>query len=182
MDWFNEAHPTETEKKNFDKPPLTSFEGVYTNQWGDRCEIKVKDDSLVYEKFGVETKLVRVSETEFLPEKDQSMKLEIDGAQMIRKPETGGDPYILSNESLAKSQEVTEIPVEDEATSSEKNLTQKDTREITQRYKSALKDAKVEAPTSDNKQLNAQNPIDKDQERPIEPTTEDEEVQYRPKY
>ncbi|KTD61862.1 serine hydrolase domain-containing protein [Legionella spiritensis] len=102
LKWFKEAHPSTHKQKAFEKP-LETFQGVYTNPWGDRCEMSVKDGSLVYEQPGRQTKLLRISETDFLPEKDQSFKISIEGKQMTRTT-VEGDVYKLSDESLTQSQ------------------------------------------------------------------------------
>lgn len=80
LEWFDAAN---------NPPPAASFSaslgtfsGTYKNQWNDEVELSVKDDCLVFKQFDQEIRLVRVSENEFLPAKDQSIKLKIDGGAM----------------------------------------------------------------------------------------------------
>ncbi|QDP73269.1 beta-lactamase family protein [Legionella israelensis] len=166
LKWFNEAHSST--QREF-KTPLATFKGVYTNRFGDRCEISIKEGRLVYEQSGCEIKLVRTSETDFLPEKDQSFKISIKGKQMTRTT-VAGEVYNLSDESLAKSQEQTSSYA---AISS--------SLAYPPAHKAQTKHSDTPAASSDKKELGAKNPIENEQEKLDESTTEDEEVQYRPK-
>lgn len=105
LKWFDKVHSINAEHTKFEKK-LESFVGVYTNDHGEKCEIKIKDAALVYEQFGNEIKLVRLTETKFLPEKDQSFKVSLDGKQMIRET-LWGDKYELSNQTVEQLQEQT---------------------------------------------------------------------------
>lgn len=80
LQWFNEAHQPAQEKTY--KPSLNALEGKYKNPYNDEIDLYVKDSGLVYRQFGQETKLVRISKTEFLPETDQSFKISINGGQL----------------------------------------------------------------------------------------------------
>ncbi|QBR84774.1 class A beta-lactamase-related serine hydrolase [Legionella israelensis] len=166
LKWFNEAHSST--QREF-KTPLATFKGVYTNRFGDRCEISIKEGRLVYEQSGCEIKLVRTSETDFLPEKDQSFKISIKGKQMTRTT-VAGEVYNLSDESLAKSQEQTSSYA---AISS--------SLAYPPAHKTQTKHSDTPVASSDKKELGAKNPIENEQEKLDESTTQDEEVQYRPK-
>lgn len=47
-------------------------------QSNDQVEININTEHLVYRKFGQGTKLVRISETDFLPKRDLSFKISFD--------------------------------------------------------------------------------------------------------
>lgn len=79
LEWFDEVH-TAPEQIFTKQPEL--FVGKYTNNW-EEVEIYIKDnDSLICEYSGQEIKLVRVSETDFLPEKDQTLRISFNKNQM----------------------------------------------------------------------------------------------------
>lgn len=82
LEWFNLVHPA-TQKKAV-TPSMETFEGKYKNPYGDEVEIFIKDKSLIYKQFGQETKLIRISETDFLPEKDHSFKISFHNNQMSK--------------------------------------------------------------------------------------------------
>jgi|GEM_PF-1850656 len=82
LEWFDELHPLSGEVQIFTEPPLETFKGHFSNKWKDLIEMDVKEKSLIFSQFGKETKLVRVSETDFLPENDQSMKVSINKDEM----------------------------------------------------------------------------------------------------
>ena len=96
LDWFNEVHPTSPEKKAF-TTPLETFVGEYNNQY-QKAEISISDSGLIFSELGHETKLVRVSETEFFPEKDQYFKISFVGGQM-RYDSIDGWNKLLTKES-----------------------------------------------------------------------------------
>lgn len=152
LKWFDEVHPSTPEKRAFEKP-LETFVGVYTNPYGDRCEISINDGGLVYEQSGIETKLVRISETKFLPEKDQSFKISINGEQMIRK-KVSGEKYNLSNQSLPKSQEQTSSYADISSSLGHQPAHQGQT-----------KHSDTPVASSDKKELGAKRPIGNEQEK-----------------
>ncbi|KTD23902.1 putative secreted esterase [Legionella lansingensis] len=79
--WFNEAHPTSQEKQAFTDPLLETFVGKYTNPHEER-EIFLRDGSLIHKQLGHEIKLVRISKTDFVPEKNQSFRISVKEGQM----------------------------------------------------------------------------------------------------
>lgn len=82
--WFNELHPLLSEKEQiFDEPSLEPFVGQLTNPH-EQIEIQLKDGALINRQFGQEIKLKRISENEFLPEKDQSFRIIFNGAEVIK--------------------------------------------------------------------------------------------------
>lgn len=90
--WFDEVHqPTQVFTTS-----LKTFEGEYTNTFGDEIGIYSIDGGLIYNQFGRETKLVRVSETDFLPEKNQSFKINISGDKMSISYVHGGPDKVVS--------------------------------------------------------------------------------------
>ena len=81
LKWFNAAHQSTPEKQAFTQP-LEPFVGKLTNRYNDKVEIDIIDGCLIYKEFGHEIKLVRISETDFLPEKDQSFKISFNKDQV----------------------------------------------------------------------------------------------------
>lgn len=81
LEWFNVVHQSTPEKKAFTQP-LETFVGKYKNIHNDEVEIYIRDGGLIRKEFGHETKLVRISEADFLPEKDQSFKISFNRDQM----------------------------------------------------------------------------------------------------
>lgn len=80
LEWFNKVHHPSRETEF--TLPLDALIGEYKNPYNDKVSISIKDGGLVYKELGREIKLIRVSETEYLPEKDQSFKISFDGGQM----------------------------------------------------------------------------------------------------
>lgn len=81
LKWFNTVHQSTPEKQAFTQP-LELFVGKLTNRHNDKVEIDIRDGGLIYKEFGHEIKLVRISETDFLPEKDQSFKISFNRDQV----------------------------------------------------------------------------------------------------
>lgn len=82
--WFNELHPSlSREEQAFDEPALETFVGQLINAH-EQIEIQLKDNSLIHKQFGQEIKLKRISENEFLPEKDQSFKIIFHGSKVTK--------------------------------------------------------------------------------------------------
>jgi CubicO group peptidase (beta-lactamase class C family) len=79
LEWFNAVHPTSSEQKAFTLP-LETFVGTYGH--ADGADISIHNGNLVCERYGEKTTLVRVSDTEFLPEKDQTFQISFDTNQM----------------------------------------------------------------------------------------------------
>jgi len=122
LEWFNEVHPSTPERQAFTQP-LESFEGRLKNDY-EEVEMYIRDGSLIYKQFGQpEVKLVRISETNFLPEKDQSFKISFNGGQM----------RYLSIDGWEKSFPQQPLP----------KYQLKAAREINQQYRSVLEDIKT---------------------------------------
>lgn len=102
--WFNAVHKPSLKTQVFTLSD-ESFEGTFTNQYKDNIEISMTEGGLVYKEFDNEIKLVRVSETEFLPEKDQSFKITIDGEEMRIDYLLGDRPKVLSKSSPEAQEE-----------------------------------------------------------------------------
>ncbi|HFL2713404.1 TPA: serine hydrolase domain-containing protein [Legionella pneumophila] len=98
--WFNAVHPPNPERQEFTQS-LDTFVGKYTNPHEER-EIFLRDGSLIHKQLGHETKLVRISETDFVPEKNQTFQISVKEGKMS----------VLSIEgwkkSLGKQEELTE--------------------------------------------------------------------------
>lgn len=132
LKWFNKAHSSKVKENTFAQP-LAAFQGMYSNRYGDRCLISLKNGKLVYEQGEQEINLIRIAENDFLPEKDQAFKISINGKEMTRTT-INGDIYNLSQESLTKSQEkVSEPPVKANLDCA---------RKINQQYRHALETAR----------------------------------------
>jgi hypothetical protein len=101
LQWFNAVHPSEPEENEFTLK-LETFVNVYENPFKERIEIGIKDDALIYKKFDQEIKLKRISENEFVPEKDQSFKLTINNNQ-VTIDFLSGDPKYVFEQSLPES-------------------------------------------------------------------------------
>lgn len=91
--WFNRVHPSPTEAF---KPAIETLLGKYKNQYGDAVDVYVREESLIFNQLNHETKLVRISNTDFLPEKDQSQKISLSQGQMRIDFVEGGWPKNLS--------------------------------------------------------------------------------------
>ncbi|MCH9717270.1 MAG: serine hydrolase [Gammaproteobacteria bacterium] len=101
LKWFDAVHQSTSEKQITSS--LKAFIGTYKNPYNDEIEISIRDESLIYSQFGHETKIVQISETDFLPEKDQSFRLSINRGQMSVHFVHGGSPKKLSKQpSIAK--------------------------------------------------------------------------------
>lgn len=101
LEWFNTVHHPSPEKKFTSSSNV--FVGNYKNRYNDEIEMSISEDSLIFKQFDQEIKLVRITETDFLPEKDQSFKIRIDGDQMSISFVHGGRDKLLSKESSPKS-------------------------------------------------------------------------------
>lgn len=101
LEWFNAVHQPTLETQAFTRP-LEQFEGIFENDYNDKVELSIRDGGLIYKEFDRGIKLVRISESEFLPEKDQSFKISFDGDQMSIHY-LQGPPKILK-QSSPKSQ------------------------------------------------------------------------------
>jgi hypothetical protein len=77
--------------------------GNYKNFYNDDVEMSIKYGNLMFKQFDQEIKLVRISETDFLPEKDQSFKIRFDGEQMSISFIHGGREKSLSKQPSPKS-------------------------------------------------------------------------------
>ncbi|WP_419420718.1 serine hydrolase domain-containing protein [Legionella sp. D16C41] len=114
LEWFNQAHLSTSEAQTFEKP-LEHFEGMLTNKYNEQRTLFIREGSLIHEQFGEEIKLIRVSETEFLPEKDQSYKIRFNGNQVsidfIDGPPKQFDKHPLQKlqEELLEKQPINEI-------------------------------------------------------------------------
>ncbi|CZG40361.1 Uncharacterized protein conserved in bacteria [Legionella pneumophila] len=104
LQWFNAVHPSEPEENEFTLK-LETFVNVYENPFKERIEIGIKDDALIYKKFDQEIKLKRISENEFVPEKDQSFKLTINNNQ-VTIDFLSGDPKYVFEQSLPESRDI----------------------------------------------------------------------------
>jgi CubicO group peptidase (beta-lactamase class C family) len=80
LEWFNTVHHPSLAGEF--TTSLETFVGHYKNSYNDEVGLSIKDGSLTFKQFDQEIKLVRISETEFLPEKDQSFKISFDGGKM----------------------------------------------------------------------------------------------------
>jgi CubicO group peptidase (beta-lactamase class C family) len=89
LEWFTVVH-----QQKIVTASLKTFEGKYKNPYNDEVEIFIHDNSLIYKQLGQETKLVQISETDFLPEKDQSFTISFKNDQMS-KLVIQGDEYTL---------------------------------------------------------------------------------------
>lgn len=94
LKWFDKCHQADPEK--ILTPPLETFIGTYTNKYGSRIDISGTDSGLIYKEWGQEIKLVRISENEFLPEKDQSFKISLKEGRMKIDFVHGGPDMFLS--------------------------------------------------------------------------------------
>ncbi|MFC7781352.1 serine hydrolase domain-containing protein [Legionella taurinensis] len=103
LEWFNLAHQSTHEEKEF-TPSLETFEGVYKNPFSEKREIYSKDGALICKEFDREIKLVRISDTDFLPEKNQDFKISIKGDQ-VTIHFIHSDPKFLFEQSLPESRE-----------------------------------------------------------------------------
>ena len=116
LTWFNAAHQSTSDKQTF-VHSLKLFTGKFSNRYNDEIDISIKESHLLYRQFGHNTTLVRISDTEFLPEKDQSFKISFDlsnnqatiifihGAEkhLSKQPSSASQAQTSSYASIAKS-------------------------------------------------------------------------------
>lgn len=91
--WFNKV-------RNFDSTrqydiPLKDYQAGFYNQWGDKMDLIINDRQLLLQSFGQQIPLVRISETEFLPEKDQFFKISLSNQNLVISYAHGGQDKIL---------------------------------------------------------------------------------------
>lgn len=165
LEWFNVAHSSNPRREEFTEP-LETFVGEYKNPYNEEADIFIKNDSLIYKKFDDEIKLVRVSENKFLPEKNQIFQISLNEDQMTINYINGWEKS-LSKQQLLKSQEVTTSY----AIISKKLGNQPN-------YKTPIRETEIVS--SDQNEIDDKNHIEKEQESQTDPTSENEEVQYRP--
>ncbi|MGQ3892364.1 serine hydrolase domain-containing protein [Legionella sp. CNM-4043-24] len=103
MEWFNMVQQSKQERQAFTQS-LESFAGIYKNPFNEKREIYIKDSGLICKEFDREIKLVRISETDFLPEKNQDFKISLKGDQATIHF-LQGPPKYLFDQSLPESQE-----------------------------------------------------------------------------
>ncbi|KTD59585.1 putative secreted esterase [Legionella santicrucis] len=101
LEWFKAVHHPFPEKKF--TLSLKAFMGNYKNSYNDDIEMSIRNDSLILKQFDQKIKLVRVAETEFLPEQDQSFKIRFDGDLMSISFIHGGRDKFLSKQPSPKS-------------------------------------------------------------------------------
>ncbi|WP_454782456.1 serine hydrolase domain-containing protein [Legionella sp. WA2022007384] len=101
LEWFNAIHYLFPAKKFISS--LNALVGNYKNRYNDDVEMSIREGSLIFKQFDQEMKLVRITETDFLPEKDQSFKIRFDGEQMIISYIHGGRDKFLSKDPSPKS-------------------------------------------------------------------------------
>ncbi|KTD45135.1 putative secreted esterase [Legionella parisiensis] len=101
LEWFNAVHHPSTEKEFTSS--LNVFVGNYKNRYNDDVEMSIREGSLIFKQFDQESKLVRLTENEFLPEKDQSFKIRFDEEQMSMSYVHGGPDKILTKQPSPKS-------------------------------------------------------------------------------
>lgn len=103
LDWFNVVQQFKQERQEF-FPPLETFEGVYQNPFKEKRELFIKDGGLICKEFDKEIKLIRISETDFLPERNQDFKISIKGGQ-VTIHFLHSAPKYLFEQSLPESHE-----------------------------------------------------------------------------
>ncbi|HAU4159343.1 TPA: serine hydrolase [Legionella pneumophila] len=96
LEWSNAVQNSSPEKTVFTSP-LETFVGNYN----DEAEIYLSEGSLICRRSNSETKLVRISETEFLPEKDPSFKLSFK-RDLVEIISIHGDQTLLFKPPLPK--------------------------------------------------------------------------------
>ncbi len=94
--WFNKV-------RNFDSSrqydiPLEDYQAEFSNKWGDKMELVVSDGQLLLQNSRQQIPLVRISETEFLPEIGQSFKISITDKNLIVSYAHGGQDKVLSKD------------------------------------------------------------------------------------
>ncbi|WP_367608389.1 serine hydrolase domain-containing protein [Legionella sp. W05-934-2] len=108
LEWFDKVHLANPEKPR--SPPLEAFSGSYTNKYGSKIDITSTGSGLIYkDPWGQEIKLVRISEHEFLPEKDQSFKISLKEGRMKIDFVHGGPEMFLSKECSPEQTSVQEL-------------------------------------------------------------------------
>ncbi|QMT60146.1 serine hydrolase [Legionella sp. PC997] len=101
LQWFNAIHDLPIEKEF--TTSLKAFVGNYENRYNDDVEMSIREGSLIFKQFDQEIKLIRITETDFLPEKDQTFKLRFDGEKMSISYVHGGLDKCLSKKASPKS-------------------------------------------------------------------------------
>ncbi len=138
LEWFNQAHPPISETQTFHKP-LEHFAGILTNKYNEQRTLFIREGNLIHEQFGEEIKLIRVSETEFLPEKDQSYRIRFNGNQ-VSIDFLDGPPKQFDKHPLQKPQEgLSEKHSINEITNT---AHLESAREVNQRYRNVVDDVR----------------------------------------
>ncbi|CAM2771475.1 serine hydrolase domain-containing protein [Legionella worsleiensis] len=99
LEWSNAVHQISSPEKKEFTSPLETFVGNYN----DEAEVYLREGSLICRRFNIETKLVRISETEFLPEEDPSFKISFK-RDLVEILSIHGDQTLLFKHTLPKSQ------------------------------------------------------------------------------
>ncbi|HHF0525647.1 TPA: serine hydrolase domain-containing protein [Legionella anisa] len=99
LEWSNAVHQISSPGKKEFTSPLETFVGNYN----DETEVYLREGSLICRRFNIETKLVRISETEFLPEEDPSFKISFK-RDLVEILSIHGDQTLLFKHPLPKSQ------------------------------------------------------------------------------
>lgn len=167
LKWFNAVHQPALQKQAFTQP-LDKFVGKLTNDHNDKIDIDIRGGGLIYTEFDREIKLVRISETEFLPEKDQSFKISFNGAQVSILYVHGAEK-LLSNKTLIKSQG---------GTSSYASIARLQGYQPDDKTQAKHSDIPVAPP--EKTELSAKKSVENEEKIQAKPTTE-HETQYRPK-
>jgi CubicO group peptidase (beta-lactamase class C family) len=112
LTWFNAAHHPAREKQAFPQP-LESFIGKLTNRYNDEVAIAISANGLIYKEFDREIKLVRISNSDFVPEKDQSFKIRFNGNHVSIRYDHGAKKALFfrnTAEEIARLRGITETP------------------------------------------------------------------------
>jgi hypothetical protein len=165
---------------------LKTFEGKYKNRYNDEVEIFIKDNALIYKQFGRETKLVRISETDFLPEKDQSFKISFDHNQMSKFEIQGDEKFLFKGHDLSlmsvpsfnklDTNKLGEKPYLIEATISYATIAR--SLGFQPALTAQTKHSDTPSPPLSKKEVDTEKPIKLKQESQHEPSTKNDKVQY----
>ncbi|WP_244940991.1 serine hydrolase domain-containing protein [Legionella sainthelensi] len=99
LEWSNAVPQHSSPEKTVFTSPMEPFVGNYNNE----VEIYLREGSLICRRSNSETKLVRISETEFLPEEDPSFKISFK-RDLVEIRSIDGEQTLLFKQSLSKLQ------------------------------------------------------------------------------
>lgn len=80
LEWFNTTQEN-LKEQNF-TAQTNDFPATFTNPYNDEIELAMNEGGVIFKQYGQKIPLIKVSDTDFLPIHDQSMKISLNNDQM----------------------------------------------------------------------------------------------------